>query len=152
VGNNEYCRNCKRSIPIIICVSRLGEWSSVRLKRATVYKLISVTYNISQHVIAVAREGESLPLVLVRRQFSKYGVHYLSKLPQTLMNLKVNHPASQVQNESADYQHSDGRHSCEVHSECNNAHGSPLPLTLPLIPGDALYPNVLYRNLFVFKP
>jgi len=55
-----------------------------------------------------------------------------------------------VQNEGADYQHSDGPHGCEVPSDYNNALGSFLPKPLQVIPGDALHSYFLYRNCFVF--
>ena len=61
MGNNEYCRNCERPVSIISHVYRLGAWVLVRLKRAAVYKVVPITYNISQNVTTVAKERERLP-------------------------------------------------------------------------------------------
>ena len=46
-------------------------------------------------------------------------------------------PTLQVQNEGADYQHSDGSHGSEVPSEDNNALSSALPVTLWVMSYDA---------------
>jgi hypothetical protein len=48
VGNNEYFKNWEKLVPKITCVTKLGAGVSVRVKRATVYKLIAITYNILQ--------------------------------------------------------------------------------------------------------
>jgi len=93
----------------------------------------------------MAREGARLPLVLDDNSLSPDFItdhnYHITKSAK-----KINHPTFQVQNEGADYQHSDGPHGCEVLSEYNKALGSPLPVPLQVIPGAALHSCFLYRN------
>jgi len=55
-----------------------------------------------------------------------------------------------VQKEGTDYQHSNGLHGCEVPSEDNNAYGSPLPVSLRVIPPVMLCTLTLY-TIIVFS-
>jgi hypothetical protein len=70
VGNNEYFKNCERSVSKSTCVTRLGAGGSVKVKRATVYKLIPVTYNIIQKKIKMTGEGANLPPALTSSTLS----------------------------------------------------------------------------------
>jgi len=54
--NNEYCRNCERSVPKITFLIRIGKWSSKK-KKATVYKFkLNAKNNIIQNVITIVKE------------------------------------------------------------------------------------------------